>query len=154
MTTTNSDWDVVLRPRLTPFVAYIAAFVVATAGIVVGFLLKIRYTGAIIQTADQVSMAVLGVILAAAILLLATPRVRVGPPGIGVRNILTERVVPWSDVVDVSFPQGARWARVDLADYEYVPVLAVQAIDGERAVASMDTLRMLLAKYRPDVTGS
>lgn len=154
MTTTNSDWDVVLRPRLTPLVAYIVAFVIATAGIVVGFLLKIRYTGAIIQTADQVSMAVLGVILAAAILLLATPRVRVGPAGIGVRNILTERVVPWSDVVDVSFPQGARWARVDLADYEYVPVLAVQSVDGERAVASMDTLRMLLAKYRPDVTGS
>ena len=154
MTTTDSDWDVVLRPRLTPFVAYIAAAIVATAGIVVGLLLKIRYTGAIIQTADQVSMAVLGVILAAAILLLATPRVRVGPAGIGVRNILTERVVPWRDVVDVSFPQGARWARVDLADYEYVPVLAVQSVDGERAVASMDTLRMLLAKYRPDVTGA
>ncbi|NTY58943.1 PH domain-containing protein [Mycolicibacterium sphagni] len=154
MTTTDSDWDVVLRPRLTPIVAYIAAVIVATAGIVVGLLLKIRYTGAIIQTADQVSMAVLGVILAAAILLLATPRVRVGPAGIGVRNILTERVVPWRDVVDVSFPQGARWARVDLADYEYVPVLAVQSVDGERAVASMDTLRMLLAKYRPDVTGA
>ncbi len=154
MTTTDSDWDVVLRPRLTPFVAYIAAAIVATAGIVVGLLLKIGYTGAIIQTADQVSMAVLGVILAAAILLLATPRVRVGPAGIGVRNILTERVVPWRDVVDVSFPQGARWARVDLADYEYVPVLAVQSVDGERAVASMDTLRMLLAKYRPDVTGA
>ncbi len=154
MTTTDSDWDVVLRPRLTPFVAYIAAAIVATAGIVVGLLLKIGYTGAIIQTADQVSMAVLGVILAAAILLLATPRVRVGPAGIGVRNILTERVVPWRDVVDVSFPQGARWARVDLADYEYVPVLAVQSVDGERAVASMDTLRMLLVKYRPDVTGA
>jgi hypothetical protein len=154
MTPTDSDWDVVLRPRRTPYVAYVAAFIVATAGIVVGFLLKIRYTGAIIQTADQVSMGVLGVILAGAILLLATPRVRAGPCGIGVRNILTERVVPWSDVVDVSFPQGARWARVDLADYEYVPVLAVQAIDGERAVASMDALRTLLAKYRPDVTGS
>ncbi|WP_319436383.1 PH domain-containing protein [Mycobacterium sp. RTGN5] len=154
MTTADSDWDVVLRPRLTPYVAYLAAAVVATAGIVVGLLLKIRYTGAIIQTADQVSMGVLGVILAGAILLLATPRVRIGPGGIGVRNILTERVVPWSDVVDVSFPQGARWARVDLADYEYVPVLAVQSVDGERAVASMDTLRAMLAKYRPDVTGS
>jgi hypothetical protein len=154
MTPTDSDWDVVLRPRLTPYVAYATAFIVATAGIVVGLLLKIRYTGAIIQTADQVSMGVLGVILAAAILLLATPRVRVGPAGIGVRNILTERVVPWPDVVDVSFPAGARWARVDLADYEYVPVLAVQSVDGERAVASMDALRTLLAKYRPDVTGS
>ncbi|WP_179475314.1 PH domain-containing protein [Mycolicibacterium vinylchloridicum] len=152
MTTANNDWDVVLRPRLTPLVAYVAAAIVATSGIVVGVLFKVRYTGAIIQTADQVSMGLLGVILAAAILLLATPRVRVGPVGIGVRNILIERVVPWSDVVGVSFPQGARWARVDLADYEYVPVLAIQAIDSERAVASMDTLRTLVDKYR--VTGS
>jgi hypothetical protein len=154
MTTTTSDWDVVLRPRRTPYVAYVTAFVIAVTGIVVGFLLKIRYTGATIQPADQVAMGGLGVILAAAILLLATPRVRVGPAGIGVRNILTERVISWSDVVDVSFPKGARWARVDLADYEYVPVLAIQSVDGERAVASMDTLRELLARYRPPLTGS
>lgn len=152
MTDPNSDWDVVLRPRLTPFVAYIVAFLVAAAGIVAGVLLNIRYTGAVLQTSDQVSMGVLGVILAGAILLLATPRVRVGPAGIGVRNLLTERIVPWSDVIDVSFPPGARWARVDLADYEYVPVLAIQSIDGERAVASMDTLRTVAARYR--VTGS
>jgi hypothetical protein len=152
MTTADSDWDVVLRPRLMPYVAYVAAFVIATTGIVVGFLLKIRYTGAIIQPADQVAMGGLGVILAAAILLLATPRVRAGRAGIGVRNILTERIVPWRDVVDVSFPRGARWARVDLPDYEYVPVLAIQSIDGERAVVSMDALRDLLAQYRPDLT--
>lgn len=150
----TSDWDVVVRPRVTPYVAYGAAFVVAASGIVVGFLLKIRYTGATLQTADQVAMGVLGVILAAAILLLATPRLRIGPAGLGVRNILLERVIPWKDVVGVSFPPGARWARVDLADYEYAAVLAIQSVDGERAVRSMDTLRAQLAKYRPDLTGS
>ena len=150
----TSDWDVVVRPRLTPYVAYVAAFVVAASGIVVGLLLKIRYTGAILQTADQVAMAVLGLILAAAILLLATPRLRLGPAGLGVRNVLLERVIPWQDVEGVSFPQGSRWARVDLADYEYTAVLAIQAIDGERAVESMDALRSQLAKYRPDLTGS
>ncbi|MCX2930270.1 PH domain-containing protein [Mycobacterium sp. CVI_P3] len=154
MTAANSDWDAVLRPRLTPYVAYAVAFVIAAAGIVVGVLLKIRYTGAIIQTADQVAMGGIGVILAGAILLLATPRVRVGPAGIGVRNVLVERVVPWSDVVDVSFPEGARWARVDLADYEYVPLFAVQSVDGERAVESMETLRAMLATYRPGPTES
>ncbi|AKK27500.1 PH domain-containing protein [Mycobacterium sp. EPa45] len=150
----DNDWEVVVRPRLTPLVAYVAAFVVAVSGIVVGFLLKIRYTGAIMQTADQVAMGGLGVILAAAILLLATPRLRIGPAGLGVRNIVIERVIPWTDVVGVSFPQGSRWARVDLADYEYTAVLAIQAIDGERAVESMDTLRAQLARYRPDLTGS
>ena len=154
MTETTSRWDIVLRPRVTPYVAYAAAFVVAASGIVVGVLLKIRYTGAILQTADQVAMAVLGLILAAAILLLATPRLRIGPAGLGVRNILLERVIPWSDVVGESFPAGSRWARVDLQDYEYSAVLAIQSVDGERAVQAMDTLRTQLAKYRPDLTGS
>ncbi len=150
----TGDWDVVVRPRVTPYVAYGAAFVVAASGIVVGLLLKIRYTGAILQTSDQVAMAVLGLILAAAILLLATPRLRIGPAGLGVRNVLLERVIPWTDVEGVSFPQGARWARIELDDYEYTAVLAIQAIDGERAVAAMDTLRAALVKYRPDLTGS
>lgn len=154
MTAPDDDWDAVVRPRVTPYVAYAAAFVIASTGIVVGFLLKIRYTGAIIQPADQVAMGALGVILAGAVLLLTTPRVRIGPAGIGVRNLVTERVIPWKDVVGVSFPEGARWARVDLADYEYIPVLAIQSVDGERAVEAMDALRTQLARYRPDLTGA
>ncbi|MCI4676113.1 PH domain-containing protein [Candidatus Mycolicibacterium alkanivorans] len=148
----KGDWDVVLRPRLTPIFACVSAFVLATAGIVVGFLLNLRYTGAIIQPADQVAVATLGVIIAAAILLLALPRVRVGPAGIAVRNVVLERLVPWNEVVDVSFPEGSRWARVDIADHEYIPVLAIQSVDGERAIEAMDTLRSLMAKYRPDLS--
>ena len=154
MSRSTGEWDVVLRPRLTPMFAYGAAFIIATAGIVVGFLFNLRYTGAIIQPADQIAVASLGVIIAAAVLLLALPRVRVGPAGIAVRNVVLERLVPWNEVVDVSFPQGSRWARVDIADYEYVPVLAIQAVDGERAVDAMDTLRSLMTKYRPDLSRS
>jgi hypothetical protein len=154
MSRSTGEWDVVLRPRLTPLFAYGAAFIIATTGIVVGFLLNLRYTGAIIQPADQIAVASLGVIIAAAVLLLTLPRVRVGPAGIAVRNVVLERLVPWNEVVDVSFPEGSRWARVDIADYEYVPVLAIQAVDGERAVEAMDTLRSLMAKYRPDLSRS
>ncbi len=154
MSRSTGEWDVVLRPRLTPLFAYIVAFVIATASIVVGFLFNLRYTGAIIQPADQVAVASLGLIIAAAVLLLALPRVRVGPAGIAVRNLVLERLVPWNEVVDVSFPEGSRWARVDIAHYEYVPVVAIQAVDGERAVDAMDTLRSLMVKYRPDLSRS
>ena len=154
MSRSTGEWDVVLRPRLTPMFAYGAAFIIATASIVVGFLFNLRYTGAIIQPADQIAVASLGVIVAAAVLLLALPRVRVGPAGIAVRNVVLERLVPWNEVVDVSFPEGSRWARVDIAAYEYVPVLAIHAVDGERAVDAMDTLRSLMAKYRPDLSRS
>ncbi|WP_059019905.1 PH domain-containing protein [Mycobacterium sp. M26] len=154
MSESTTEWDVVLRPRLVPIVAYIAAFIVATAGITVGIFSTIKFTGAYIQPADQFAMGLLGIVLGAAILLLAMPRVRIGPAGIGVRNLLVERVVPWDEVVDVSFPEGSRWARVDIADFEYVPVVAIQSVDGERAVEAMETMRSLLATYRPDITRS
>ncbi|BBX44457.1 hypothetical protein GCM10009641_54370 [Mycobacterium cookii] len=96
-------------------------------------------------------MAGLGVVLAGLVLLFARPRLRVGPAGLSVRNVLGDRLVPWADVVDVSFPAGARWARIDLPDDEYIPLMAIQAVDKERAVDAMDTVRNLLSRYRPDL---
>ena len=54
----------------------------------------------------------------------------------------------------MSFPVGARWARVDLPDDEYVPLMAIQSVDKERAVAAMDAVRSLLARYRPDLAST
>ena len=58
---------------------------------------------------------------------------------------------PVPDVVGLTFPPGARWARVDLPDDEYIPLMAIQAVDKQRAVDAMDTVRSLLARYRPDL---
>jgi hypothetical protein len=141
-------WDVTLRPHLTPRFAYGAAFVIAAAHIAVGFLLKVGSTGVYFQTADQVAMGLLGVVIAGIVLMFARPRLRVGPSGLAVRNLLGDKIIGWEDVVDVSFPVGARWARVDLPDDEYVPMMAIQAVDKQRAVAAMDTVRELMGKYR------
>jgi hypothetical protein len=67
---------------------------------------------------------------------------------VSVRNLFAYRLIPWSDVVDVSFPPGARWARVDLPDDEYVPVMAIQAVDRDRAIDAMDRVRALLQRYK------
>ncbi len=145
----NQDsWDAQVRPHLTPYFAYAAAFVIAATLIVVGLLLKIKTTGVIFQTADQVAIAGLGLVIAGLVLLFTRPRLRVGAAGLAVRNLLGERLVPWSDVVGVSFPAGARWARIDLPDDEYIPLMAIQAVDKDRAVDAMDTVRMLLTRYR------
>jgi len=147
----RDTWDAQLRPHLTPYVAYAVAVVLVVAHLVIGLLLKIGSTGVIFQTSDQIAMAVLGVILAGLALLFTRPRLRVGAGGLSVRNVLGDRLVPWDDVVGVSFPVGARWARIDLPDDEYVPLLAIQSVDKDRAVAAMDTVRSLLARYRPDL---
>lgn len=147
----SDGWELEIRPHLTPYFAYGAAAVIVAAHVTVGVLLKISSTGVIFQTADQVAIALLGVVIAGAVLLFARPRLRVGAPGVAVRNMLGYKLIPWSDVVGVSFPQGARWARVDLPDDEYVPVMAIQAVDKERAVEAMDKVRGLLTRYRPDL---
>jgi hypothetical protein len=143
-----TTWDVEIRPRLTPYFAYAAAVVILAVHIAIGALLKIASTGVIFQTADQVAFVVLGVVLAGAVLLFTRPRLRIGADGVAVRNLLGYRLIPWSDVVDVSFPHGARWARVDLPHDEYVPVLAIQAVDKGRAVEAMDSVRALLERYK------
>ncbi len=147
----REQWDAELRPHWTPLFAYGAAFLIAVAHIAVGLLLKMSSSGVIFQTADQVAMAGLGLVIAGVVLLFARPRLRVGASGLSVRNLLGDRLVPWPGVVGVSFPAGSRWAHIDLPDDEYIPVMAIQAVDKDRAVDAMDTVRSLLARYRPDL---
>jgi Bacterial PH domain len=147
----DEAWDVELRPHRSPLFIYAAAFLIAAAHIVVGLLLKIKSSGVIFHTSDQVAIALLGLVIAGAVLLFARPRLRVGPSGLSVRNLLGDRMVGWSEVVGLSFPPGSRWARIELPHDEYIPLMAIQAVDKERAVDAMDTVRSLLAKYRPDL---
>lgn len=143
---TEPRWDAVFRPRLMPVLAWVGAAGMVAAGIGVALTLREESTGPLLRSADQYAMLGIALVLAGVILLLTRPRLRVGPAGLGVRNVLEERLIPWEDVVGVSFPK--RWARVELAGYEYVPVVAIQSIDRERAVAAMDAVRELMGRYR------
>jgi len=142
------SWDAEFRPRTSARYAYGVAALIMAAGLTVAILLKNRSTGPVLRTADQFAMAGLAAVLAGVVLLLIRPRLRVGAAGLAVRNVLGYRLIPWDEVVDVSFPPGKRWARVDLPFNEYVPVLAIQLFDGDRAVAAMDTVRELMDRYR------
>lgn len=147
----SGDWDLEVKPHLTPIFAYGAAALILAAHIVVGALLKVGSTGVFFRTYDQVAIAMVGVVIACFVSLFARPRLRVGPSGVAVRNLFGYRLFPWSEVVNVSFHRGARWARLDLPDDEYVPVMAIQAVDKGRAVESMEQVRALLQRYQPDI---
>jgi hypothetical protein len=60
-----------------------------------------------------------------------------------VRNVLLSRRFAWHEVLSISFPDGASWARLELPEDEYYPVIAVQAVDRERAVIAVRALRRL-----------
>jgi hypothetical protein len=133
----------VLRPHRVLVAAWVCAVATVAVFTVVAVLLRNQDTGVYFRFADQVAMVLLGVLIAAGILLLARPRVRADAAGIEIRNVGSPRYLPWHEVRAVSFPDGASWARVDLPYYEYVAVMAVQAVDGERAVTAMRRLRAL-----------
>jgi hypothetical protein len=141
----------VLRPRLLLICAWAGAVAVLVIFAVVAYLMPAEDTGVVFRPADQISMMVLGVLIAGGLLLMARPRVRADARGIEVRNIAASHWFPWTDVEGVAFPDGTSWARLDLPDDEYHPVLAVQAVDRRRAV---DGIRRLRALHRDAVHSS
>jgi hypothetical protein len=122
------------------------AFVVVVVMVVVGVLLKSSSTGTMsFKTSDQVAMVVLGLIIAAGLLALGRPRVDADAEGIRVRNVLGGYRFPWDFVRAVRFERSSAWASLALANGDEIALMAVQATDGERAVAAVEGLRALLA---------
>ncbi|PXY29614.1 hypothetical protein BA062_20730 [Prauserella flavalba] len=134
---------VLIRPRRAAWMASALAVLLLVVFTVVAVLLRGSDTGVIFQVSDQVAMIGVGVLLAGASLLFAAPRVKADAEGIDVRNVLVSRRFAWGDVLSVSFPDGASFARLELPDDEYYSVLAVQAVDRDRAVEAVRALRKL-----------
>ncbi|HYS37837.1 MAG TPA: PH domain-containing protein [Pseudonocardiaceae bacterium] len=137
----------VVRPHKVRRIAIPVAVALVVIFVVVAVLLKSGSTGVRFGLSDQVSIAAIGVVLAGAVLLLIRPRLVADVEGVEVRNVLFGQKVPWSMIRAVSFPDGAPWARLELPHDEYVPVAAIQAADGERAVVAIRELRALLRKH-------
>jgi hypothetical protein len=131
------------RPRKIRVVATIAAVVLVAVFTLVAILLRDTPTGVIFQLSDQVAMVGIGVLLGAGAMLLTRPRVRADAKGVEVRNLFGTRWFDWDIVEHVSFPDGSAWARLELPDDEYVPIMAVQAIDGLSAVTATRELRRI-----------
>ncbi|WP_235999155.1 PH domain-containing protein [Qaidamihabitans albus] len=126
-------------------VSAVALLVVFT---VVAVLLRQSDTGVVFRTSDQVAMIGVGVILAGLTLLFALPRARADAEGIEVRNVVVTKRLSWDEVLSVSFPDGASFARLELPDDEYHAILAVQAVDRQHAVDAVRALRRLHKQAR------
>ena len=147
---TSTEWDFTYRGRRTARYATVVAALFVIGHVVVGILLRVSDTGVRFRITDQIGLAMIGVVLGGAIMTLTLPRIRVGPAGVAVRNVLGERIFVWDDIQGIWYPDKGHWARLELPAYEHVPVMAIQANDGARAVEAMDTFRELLARYRPE----
>jgi hypothetical protein len=142
-----AEWDLEYRPTRSPRYAWVIAVLLVAAHVTFGALMRVSNTGTNFRVTDEVGLAMIGVVLAGCVLLFTRPRLRVGADGVGVRNLLAERVFDWDSVRGIWYPDKGAWARLELPDYEHVPVMAVQALDGDRAVAAMSGFRELRDKY-------
>ncbi|RJQ81427.1 PH domain-containing protein [Amycolatopsis panacis] len=133
----------VVRPRRALIMCSTLAFLLLTAFVVVAVLLRSSHTGVVFEASDQVAMIGIGVLLSFGTMLFAMARVRADATGIEVRNVLAKRRFAWDEVLSVSFPDGASWARLELPEDEYFSVMAIQAVDRERAVLAVRALRRL-----------
>ncbi len=131
----------VVRPHKVRQVVIPIAVLLVVIFVILALVLNNSSTGVHFGLSDQLSMIAIGLLLAAGVLLGARPKVRASVDGVEVRNLLFGQVVPWTLIKGVSFPDGAPWARLELPRDEYVPVVAIQAADGERAVRAIRELR-------------
>jgi hypothetical protein len=133
--------------RLRRVAVGIAVVVVVMFALIAALLGHTSSEGVVFGPGDQVAMVVLGLLIAAGVLLLARPTVVADLHGLRVQNIFSTKDVPWEIVRAVSFPDGSPWAVLELADDDRISVLAVQASDGPRAIEAVRGLRALRARH-------
>lgn len=138
-----------VRPRKITILGIVAAGVVIAVSVFAGLLLKDVNEGVSFRTFDQVGLIGIGVLLAAAILTVARPRLRATEAGVRVRNVLGDRFFPWELIIRVAYPPNAPWAQLQLPDDEIHPVMAIQALDRGRAVRALEQVRELHDRFVP-----
>lgn len=149
---TNLDtaWEVDYRPRKLRMWAIAVAIVILLIHIAWGATLTMgRDLGVYVGLGDQFAYVVIGLIFAGLVLLALRIRVRAGAAGVEIHGFLRATLYRWDDIVGFTFPYSSQWARLELPAYEHVGILAVQASDGDRAVAAMRSLREVARTYKP-----
>lgn len=148
--TSTKPWELTVTSSFLRKVAILAVIVVMAVHIFMGITLDIEFTGATITEIDKFAFPGVGVIISIlAWLAFTRPRMRANADGVEIRNIVGTRFYPWQVIYGLSFPEGSRLARIELPDFEYVPVWAMQSADGERVLADVRAFRELEARYMP-----
>ncbi|AWB81848.1 hypothetical protein C3B44_05320 [Corynebacterium yudongzhengii] len=147
---TTKEWEFEARSKFLRRLSIALIVLVMAIHIWVGFTVDIEYTGATITTLDKWAFPGVGLIISVLIwFALNRPRIRANSDGVEVRNIIGTRFYSWYVIYGLSFPQGSRMARLELPEFEYVPIWALQSADGAHTIQKVSEFRELEAKYMP-----
>ncbi|SDL73425.1 PH domain-containing protein [Corynebacterium mycetoides] len=149
--TSSAPWELEIT---SPFLRKVAAgwvVLVMAVHIFMAAVLDVEFTGMTFTPVDKIAFPGIGLIISVVSwICLTRPRVRVNKDGVEVRNIIGTRFYPWLVIYGLSFPRSARMARLELPEFEYVPLWAIQSGDGKRALEAVDKFRALEAEYMPE----
>src|SRR5699024_11464309 len=113
-------------------------------------IVVIGFIGVTLPTADQWSFIVIGLLFSGVCLILLRPRILIDEHGVDVRNIANAQFYPWQIIHGLSFPAKAKMARLELPDFEFVPMMALNIYDKETIAANVERFRLLEDRYMPE----
>ena len=149
-TTTTKPWELEVRSKRLKLLCILAIVIVMAVHIFMASVVAVGDTGAAVTSVDQWAFVGIGIIISVVCIGIMRPRVRANEDGVEVRNFIGTRFYPWAVIYGLSFPKGARWAHLELPDFEFVPMWAFQSADGAEVVAAVEKFRELEEKYMPE----
>lgn len=135
----------VFRPRRARLVAYFFAVTVFALLTVIAVALPGGPRG--FGPLDRLGVFLVGAAGAGMLCVMARPKLVAEDRGMTVINLFRTRFLEWPEVVRVGFRRGDPWVLLDLDDGETLPVMGIQANDGERALQAVRQLRALVSAH-------
>lgn len=149
--TSDKPWELTISSRRLRVYALVLIPIIMAVHIFMAWQLSLEFTGAAITGIDYLAFPGVGLVISVLVwLALSRPRVRVNSDGVEVRNIIGTRFYYWELIYGLTFPEGARMARLELPEFEYMPLWAIQASDGKDALEAVRKFRALEAQYMPE----
>lgn len=146
----TKPWEFETSSKFLRRLAIVLIILVMAVHIFVGVTVDVEYTGATITTLDKWAFPGVGLVISILTwFAFNRPRLRANSDGVEIRNIIGTRFYSWYVIYGLSFPEGSRMARLELPEFEYVPVWAMQSADGASTVKAVREFRELEAKYMP-----
>jgi hypothetical protein len=149
--TSTKPWVIDVTSKRMKLYAILMAVATLAVHIFLAIVVNVGDTGTTVTRIDQWGYLGVGIVLAVVFYLgISRPRVRANEDGVDIRNFIGSRFYPWQVIYGLYFPEGARMPRLELPEFEYVPMWGMQAADGKQTIEAVAKFRELEAKYMPE----
>lgn len=145
----DSQWELEIKSPFLKRLAWILVALIMVVHLFMAMVVVIGDTGVTVTRADQLGFIGVGFVFSFVALSLLRPRVLVSSEGVEVRNIVNGQFYQWDLLHGLSFPEEAKWARLELPDFEFVPMMAMNIYDRHTIAGSVESFRRLEDRYMP-----